>query len=289
MTLKITLSKSPLRMLAVCVAMALAIALGCGGGGSQAPIIASAQTVIIADVPAILESSEIPHGIGWHLWWLPGMTGFSPDRAEWKKYMRDSFAHEGFTPADSISVSAHVRGSNYNYKYIAGGLDFAAYRNKLDDAGGEEGEYLGLEVWGGNAILEDRGLVIQGDAESVIRVLTAFDRGEDFLDENESNPLKRAMDKAGGGLTVSAFRDCENATIFPYSRPGCEAVAETIKGGDAHAMEIVGVYLFSSQRNAEASLDGIDDLINEVSYDADFEEIKADGEFVTYRATIYAP
>ena len=287
MLAQFTAPRAVVRVIAVCVSLALAAALGCGGdGGSQAPIIASAQTVIIADVPAILESSEIPYGIGWYLYWLPGMAGFSPDHAEWKKYMRDSFAHEGFTPADSISVSAHVSGSNYSYKYIAGGLDFAAYRNKLDDAGGEEGEYLGLEVWGGNAILEHRGLVIQGEAESAIRVLTAFDRGEDFLDENESNPLKRAMDKAGDGLVVSAFGDCENAMIFPSSRPGCEAVAETLKGGDIQTTEIVGVYLFSSQRNAEASLEGIEDLINEVN-DMDLAEVSADGEFVIYRATLY--
>ena len=291
MTLKITLSKSPLRSLAVCVAMALAVALGCGGGGSQTPILDSADSAVTMDVSALLASSEIPAltgslGIG-----LPS-DSLLEDPAERKEELRDDYEDAGYEPADSISavaVVSYAGSPSYTYSYVAGGLDFAAYRDKLDDDGAEKGGYRGFEVWDYPyaAILEDRDLAVQGDEETVKDVLKAFDRGEGFA--GETSPLKRALDKTGGGLVARASANCQDAAVFPFSSSACKAVAESVKGGDAGKTEIVGVYLFSSERRAQSGLDDIEDLLHEASDDADFEEIKADGEFVTYRATIYAP
>ena len=308
------------RALAVCVSLALAVALGCGGdGGSQAPILDGSEYAVMVDVPALLESSEIPALVGalysrgmphpllyakpselleerlteGAFYYLPDA---SLDPAEWKEELRDDFEDDGFEPADSISVSAYVGKSVYNvsdplfYTYIAGGLDFAAYSDKLDDDEAEGGGYRGFAVWvkgsTTHAILEDKGLVVRGNGDAVNDVLKAFDRGEGFADETD--PLKRALDKTGGGLVARASVNCENA-VFPFSSSACKAVAETVKGGDSGKTEIVGVYLFSSERRAQSGLDDIEDLLHESSMDADFEEIKANGEFVTYRATIYAP
>ena len=284
-------SRAVVRALAVCVAMALAVALGCGGGGSQTPILDSAEYAVTMDVSALLASSEIPAltgslGIG-----LPS-DSLLEDPAEWKEELRDDYEDLGFEPADSISAVARVSyAGRRSYSYIAGGLDFAAYRNKLDDDGAEEGGYRGFEVWDSGsrtrAILEDRELAVVGDEEAVKDVLKAFDRGEGFADETD--PLKRALDKTGGGLVARASANCQDAAVFRFSSSACKAVAESVKGGDAGKTEIVGVYLFSSERRAQSGLDDIEDLLHEASMDADFEEIKADGEFVTYRATIYAP
>ena len=297
MTLKLTLApiaapRAVVRALAVCVALALAAALGCGGGGgSQTPILDSAEYAVTIDVSALLASSEIPALTGSL---APGLPDDSllEDPAEWKEELRDDYEDAGFEPADSISVVARVSyAGRASYSYIGGGLDFAAYRDKLDDDGAEEGGYRGFEVWDAGsrtlAILEDRELVVQGDEEAVKDVLKAFDRGEGFADETD--PLKRALDKTGGGLVARASTNCRDAAVFPFSSSACKAVAESVKGGDAGKTEIVGVYLFSSERRAQSGLDDIEDLLHESSDDADFEEIKADGEFVTYRATIYAP
>ena len=296
MTLKLTPAQfaSPravVRALAVCVSLALAIALGCGGGGSQTPILDSAEYAVTMDVSALLASSEIPAltgslGIG-----LPS-DSLLEDPAEWKEELRDDYEDAGYEPADSISAVARVSyAGRRSYSYIAGGLDFAVYRDKLDDDGAEEGGYRGFEVWDAGsttlAILEDREIVVLGDEEAVKDVLKAFDRGEGFADETD--PLKRALDKTGGGLVARASANCQDAAIFRFSSSACKAVAESVKGGDAGKTEIVGVYLFSSERRAQSGLDDIEDLLHESSDDADFEEIKADGEFVTYRATIYAP
>lgn len=296
MTLKITPAqfaapRAVIRsLLAVCAAMALAVALGCGGGNdSQTPILAGAGYAVIVDVPALLESSEIPPMVERWGYGLPSVSRFD-DPAEWKEELRDDFEDAGLEPADSISVSASVHISSTSYAYTAGGLDFAAYREKLDDDGLEDGGYRGFEIWGGgytaSAILEDREIVVSGNEETVKDVIKAFDRGEGFVDE--SSPLKRALDKTGGGLVSSASENCGNA-FFRYSASACRAAAESVKGGDAGKSEIFGVYLFSSERRAQSSLDDIEDLLYESGADADFEEIKADGEFVTYRATIYAP
>ena len=296
MTLKFTPAqfaapRAVVRALAVCVAMALAVALGCGGGGgSQTPILDNAEYAVTMDVSALLASSEIPALTGSLGRGLPS-DSLLEDPAEWKEELRDDYEDAGFEPADSISASAWVLSPPYSY--IGGGLDFAAYRDKLDDDGAEKGGYRGFEVWdyGSSssyaAILEDRELVVVGYEEAVKDVLKAFDRGEGFADETD--PLKRALDKTGGGLVARASANCQDAAVFPFSSSACKAVAESVKGGDAGKTEIVGVYLFSSERRAQSGLDDIEDLLHESSDDADFEEIKADGEFVTYRATIYAP
>ena len=305
MTLKLTPAqfaapRAVVRALAVCVALALAAALGCGGGGgSQTPILDSADSAVTMDMSALLASSEIPAMTGSLGRGLPS-DSLLEDPAEWKEELRDDYEDGGLEPADSISAVAWVSYARSpssrripSYSYIAGGLDFAAVRDKLDDDGAEKGGYRGFEVWDSGssssyaAILEDRELVVAGDEEKVKDVLKAFDRGEGFADETD--PLKRALDKTGGGLVARASANCQNAAIFPFSSSACKAVAESVKGGDAGKTEIVGVYLFSSERRAQSGLDDIEDLLHESSYDADFEEIKADGEFVTYRATIYAP
>ena len=299
MTLKLTPAqfaapRAVVRSLAVCAAMALAVALGCGGGGSQTPILGSAEYAVTMDVSALLASSEIPALTGSLGRGLPS-DSLLEDPAEWKEELRDDYEDLGFEPADSISVSAWVSyAGSPRYSYIGGGLDFAAYRDKLDDDGAEKGGYRGFEVWDSGsssysylAILEDRELVVVGYEEAVKDVLKAFDRGEGFADETD--PLKRALDKTGGGLVARASANCQDAAVFPFSSSACKAVAESVKSGDAGKTEIVGVYLFSSERRAQSGLDDIEDLLHESSDDADFEEIKADGEFVTYRATIYAP
>ena len=299
MTLKFTLSqftapRAVVRALAVCVSLALAVALGCGGG-SQTPILASAQSAVIMDVSALLESSEIPIGVGGYLYrWadFPNVplvqAGTLNNPAEWKEELRNYFEDDDFTPTDSISMSAYVSGPTYNYRYIAGGLDFAAYRNEIyDDGAKKDGD-----IWGGgstaHAILEDREIVVLGDEEAVKDVANAFDSGEGFVDE--SSLLKRALDKAGGGLLVRASDNCGNALMF-RNLSGCDAFAESVKGGDARSTEIVGVYLFSDERLAESNRNDLEERINEAidndTLNADFEEIKADGAFVTYRATFY--
>ena len=178
MTLKLTPAQfaapsAVARALAVCAAMALAVALGCGGGGSQTPILAGSDYAVMVDVAALLESSEIPMGVGEFASGLPSVSQFD-DPADWKEELRDDFEDAGYEPADSISVWAEVSHAGLPYYYAVGGLDFAAYRDKLDDDGVEEGGYRGFEVWGGGsswtrAILEDREILVVGRHEGTVK------------------------------------------------------------------------------------------------------------------------
>ena len=239
------------------------------------------------NVSAILESSEIPtqlHDLGFY---LPSDSSLE-DPDEWKNELRDGLESKGFAPADSISSRARVsRGASYIY--TVGGLDFADLRNELEDGGQEAGSYRGFEFWesssAASAVLEDRDLVVSGGGESVKDVIKAFDRGDGFADE--SDPLNRALDKAGGGLVVRARTDCSQAKIFSNSFSSCNEVAESVTGGDADKTEMFVVYLFSSERRAESAMDDVEDSVNEKSLDVDLTDLKADGEFVTFRATIY--
>lgn len=58
-------------------------------------------------------------------------------------------------------------------------------------------------------------------------------------------------------------------------------------GGGGDKTEMFVVYLFSSERRAESAMDDIEDSISAMSLDVDLADLKADGEFVTFRATIY--
>ena len=307
MTLKLTLAqfgapRAVARSLAVCasLALALALALGCGGGGGEAPILDKSASASVVNVSAILGSSEIPARLDDLGFKLPGDSSLE-DPDEWKDKLRDGLESDGFAPADSISARASVRWGKFGYTYTAGGLDFADLRNELEDNELEEGGYRGFEFWEGGsnavAVLEDRELVVEGKVdgkpregeegggEFVKEVIKAFDRGEGFADE--SDPLRRALDKAGDGLVVRAQTNCSSAALFSFSSSSCQAVAESVTGGGGDKTEMFVVYLFSSERRAESATDDVEDSVNAKSLDVDLADLKSDGEFVTFRATIY--
>ena len=294
-TLKITLPQlgAPLRSLAVCVALTLALALGCGGA-SETPILANSEEAVMIRVSAILESSEIPaqldnvgrlsSGSG-----LPSEWDF-PDYDEWKSVLRGMMESRGFAPADSISTLALVDGDADYSSYMVGGLDFADLRLTLRIGKYKKSEYQGFELWERDsnaiAILEDSDLVVRGRRTHVKEVINAFDLGEGFADETD--PLKRALDKAGDGLVVRALTHCgRGASNFQYSSSSCEVLAESVTGGDADKTDMFVVYLFSSESLAESALGDIEDSINSRWRDVELKDLKADGEFVTFSATVY--
>ena len=296
MTLTLTLAqfgapRAGVRALAICAlaALALALALGCGGGGGDAPILDKSDSAVVMDVSAILGASEIPTRLNDLGFSLPGDSSLE-DPDEWKSELRDDLESDGFAPADSISALANVGGSAA-YVYAVGGLDFADLRSEMEDDGLEEGGYRGFELWESSysystaAILEDRELVVSGNSEYVKEVIKAFDRGDGFADETD--PLKRVLDKAGDGLVVRALTRCNAAAIFPDSSSSCIAVAESVTGGDAEKTEMSVVYLFRSERSAESVRNDLVDDGYSGPLDVDLTDINADGEFVTYRATIY--
>ena len=296
MTLTLTLAqfgapRAGVRSLAICAlaALALAFALGCGGGGGDAPILDKSDSAVVMDVSAILGASEIPARLNDLGFSLPGDSSLE-DPDEWKSELRDDLESDGFAPADSISALAGVGGA-FGYVYTVGGLDFADLRSELEDDGLEEGGYRGFELWesessyGATAILEDRELVVSGNGESVKDVIKAFDRGDGFADETD--PLKRVLDKAGDGLVVRARTGCSRAVLFPHSSSSCIAVAESVTGGDADKTEMFVVYLFRSERSAESVRDDLVDDGYSGPLDVDLTDVSTDGEFVTYRAAIY--
>ena len=61
-----------------------------------------------------------------------------------------------------------------------------------------------------------------------------------------------------------------------------------VTGGSEGEADVSGAVLFSSERRAESGMDDIEDAIEDNNnIDADIEELKVDGEFVTFNLTIY--
>ena len=141
-----------------------------------------------------------------------------------------------------------------------------------------------FEIWGDDvALLEDRGVILVGTF--VQDVLKALDTERGFADD--TNVLRQALGHAGDGLALSVKTDCSSGSFFQASPNGCESVLEVVASGDAENTIVTGTYVFGSESRAESGLEDIEDAIDKQdTYDADLNQIQADGEFVSYEVSI---
>ena len=270
-------------------ALVLAALAACGGSDvGNAPsdpkglFLEDAYSVEITNVRALLESSAIP---AFFLDEDEDPEDFKDDwRDDWEDKSR-ALATASNAVTQDIQVSAAVGG----YYITKGEFDFNAIKNELEDQGYDDGTYRDQEIWESEngsavALFESAGSYVYGSTDTVKEVMKAIARGEGFM-TNEAD-LRRALDVVdGGALSVNVETDCSS---LASSLNGCRAYAGAITGGDEDSMELTGAAVFSSERRAESGMDDIEDEIeDDESLDADLEEIKVDGEIVTFRVTVY--
>ena len=275
-----------------------------GGGNIADPkdyILADAPWLMGQNISAIL-SAGFPGGIPQQMvrfgspFNMPG--GDLDDAESWKDEWREVFADnkpgwmaEAFTLDEVTYAMAHglagTIGSGTSGLVIFGDFNFARVRAALEDAGLDDIEYRDFETWDDDAIalLEDNGVIIYG-RDLVQPFLRALDQGEGFA--NDSSELKLLMGKTEQALVFYGADNCGISTRFGVSLRRCEAIMETVDGGDVYGSEISGVYLFRDVSSAKGGLADIEDYIEDASeHDADIEQIETDGEFVTYKAIIH--
>jgi hypothetical protein len=169
--------------------------------------------------------------------------------------------------------------------FLEGEFDFDHIRGVLDDADYEDDDYRGYELWRGRgigggydiALLEDDGYVIMGlmsgAAEDVLRSL-----GRDrLLLKADDNPLKRVLDRVDQSWSMEAAGFCH------WDVRGCDAMAIATVTGDDYTVEFTIVLLFGSERSARSGERRIDNILEQAAEEIrslDYDEVKADGEFI---------
>ena len=174
---------------------------------------------------------------------------------------------------------------------LTGSFLMGDLRDSLEDAGYEDDQYRDQEIWedGGTAValmeVSGKSAAVAGGVNQVQEVLKAIDRGDGFLD-NEAE-LKVAIDNAGSHLAYYSNTSC-SSRFFRQSLRGCEAVVESITGGDPNVTMLSGTYVFSSESRAESGERDLEEGIEDQrDYDADVDDIGVSGVTVSYQATIY--
>ena len=267
-------------------------AIGGGGGGpseAREYVLDDTASVAVVEVAAIMEALAIPAQLaGFSSIGFPNLD--PEDRTDWIDAWEVEWADDfpriwgsiGLEDITTALLQEDAEGRDLGWIFF-GEFAFADVRESLEDAGRESDTYRDFEVWGDDvALLEDRGAILVGTF--VQDVLRALDTERGFADD--TNVLTQALGKAGDGLAYIVKTDC-SGIFFQASLNGCEAVLEVVASGDAENTVVTGTYVFGSESRAASGLEDIEDAIEgQDTYDADLNQIAADGEFVSYEVSI---
>ena len=282
----------------VVIVVIIAVLFGAGaiGGGGAGPseaqeyVLDDTAAVAVVEVAAIMEAPAIPAQLAGFS--SVGFPNLDPEdltawieawEAEWADDFPRIWGSIGLEDITIALLQEDADGRDLGWIFF-GEFAFADVRESLEDAGRESDTYRSFEIWGDDvALLEDRGVILVGTF--VQDVLKALDTERGFADD--TNVLRQALGHAGDGLALSVKTDCSSGSFFQASPNGCESVLEVVASGDAENTIVTGTYVFGSESRAESGLEDIEDAIDKQdTYDADLNQIQADGEFVSYEVSI---
>ena len=276
---------SHFRNLVTGTALALVVGLAvpaCGGISALSPNSSASSGVLglapdSVDMVSVVDVGEVLQGD------VPEMAGdIVPGIEAWLEVRVD----ETGVVIDDVDVLAITGKQGRDQTlFLEGEFDFDHIRGVLDDADYEDDDYRGYELWRGRgigggydiALLEDDGYVIMGlmsgAAEDVLRSL-----GRDrLLLKADDNPLKRVLDRVDQSWSMEAASFCH------WDVRGCDAMAIATVTGDDYTVEFTIVLLFGSERSARSGERRIDNILEQAAdffRSLDYDEVKADGEFI---------
>ena len=276
---------SHFRNLVTGTALALVVGLAvpaCGGISALSPNSSASSGVLglapdSVDMVSVVDVGEVLQGD------VPEMAGdIVPGIEAWLEVRVD----ETGVVIDDVDVLAITGKQGRDQTlFLEGEFDFDHIRGVLDDADYEDDDYRGYELWRGRgigggydiALLEDDGYVIMGlmsgAAEDVLRSL-----GRDrLLLKADDNPLKRVLDRVDQSWSMEAAGFCH------WDVRGCDAMAIATVTGDDYTVEFTIVLLFGSERSARSGERRIDNILEQAAEEIrslDYDEVKADGEFI---------
>ena len=168
-------------------------------------------------------------------------------------------------------------------------LDFTGISEWLADeeANVEKTTYRGEEMWGNDiltmVILETDGYIAMGDTEAIKALLRVKARGTGSLAQASDSAMKKAYDDAAPGWYLRTSETCEE---FSETLRSCEAYSVTASQGEEDfRVQVDYRFLFRSEQRAESQALDIEDLLDDMDWDADLEEVRADDTAVEAKVT----
>ena len=253
---------------------------GCGGGTSipDEPVGLLPddwQNVIILDIQGVLGGDAPPDYL-------------------------DAFEREGESQFEEVGVFAEdvttlviaEMQDGSGLSVMKGDMDFEIVRDELFDAGMDEDDYRGWELWTGGrlewarsaAVLDDSDYLVIGSRETggPIDVLRGLGRESGLVTHDEDNHVDELMERAGEGwyVAMTSSEDCWGVNVR-----GCESVAWSTRTGDEYNMLVTWVYAFRDERSARAALDDLQDMFDRVDALV-IQDVSEDGQFVVVAGTL---
>lgn len=235
-----------------------------------------ATTVVVFDVAAMLSEEDVPDAIS----------------DEFEQGLEDIWEELNISLSELDTMTISLADNSAGLIVISGQFDVSDLREGLEDNGYEEDTYRGFELWTGGfvlpnlsavAVMEEEMHAILGETEYVQDVLKSANRSSGMLIDADNSDLKRVMDKAGSGLIIAAGScEVDNDIVDLLEEvEDCEAIAGAVySSDDEYAVGIKIAVLFGSEREAQRTLDEIEDGIDSQYKDAVSVDVKVDGEFV---------
>ena len=174
---------------------------------------------------------------------------------------------------------------------VWGEMDFDDVRDELDDAGLEEDEYRGFELWDGGrgrwssaAVLESGGYLVleSGRGERVEDVLRGLSRESGLIGHEDESLVTELLEDVGLGwyTRVEIGEGCGGLGVRR-----CEGVVWSSSEGERNTVSSVWGYAFRDERSADAALDDVEDLFEEID-GYDLEDVVVEGRLVVARGEI---
>lgn len=203
-----------------------------------------------------------------------------------------AFETLGVYPEDISTLVTAVMPDGSRLSIMKGDFDFEGVRDELFDAGMDEDEYRGWELWTGGrgewaksvAVLEDDDYLIIGPRETAgpIDVLRGLGRESGLVAYDEDGHVDELLERVGEGWHVgmSSKQDCWGVNIR-----GCEAVAVSIRTGDEYDFVFTWVYAFRDERSARAAHDNLQDRFDRIEA-FDIQNVREDGPYIVVEGTL---
>ena len=209
------------------------------------------------------------------------------------QWLEDGLLDSLDTSIDDVNVLAIMaQGGTDEVLLLEGEFTFDDIRDVLDEADYEEDDYRGYELWVGRgvrgidelAILEEDGYMIIGMTSGAVEdVLKSLGREDRLLLNDNENPLKQVLDRAGQGWFVASRVGCF------WDVRGCEAAAYSVRSGEDYTVNLTVALVFGSENRAESAERRIDDVLEDAQDDIrsfDYDEVTAEGEYVVVKSFV---
>ena len=253
---------------------------GCGGGPSLPDeaiglVPDDWEEMVVIDVQRVLAGDAPPEY-----------------RDEFEGQWGDRVADVG-VPVEEVStiVVASMRNGS-EVMIMRGSFDFEAVRGELGDAGMDEEEYRGFELWEGGqipwsssvAVLENGGYLVAGlgAAGTPSEVLRGLSRESGLIGYDDDSYVDDLVRRAGDGwvVVVSSAEDCGGVAVRR-----CEAVAWSTDTGNEYEMAVTWAYRFGDERSAGSAVDDLREMFERLDRLV-VEDVSVDGSYVVAAGTI---